>query len=246
MRRAVFPATVLMVLTSILSSGTEEYVADKSGRLHLQQPDSLELAAEFFMSPKVESPLAIILHDREATGRPLKFFAKLVQESGYAVLLPDLRGHGESRFPGGDASQVPPYFSEADCERIVADTVSLMEFALKQSGALASGGVIFARGVSAGPGLALRAARPEFDRLYLISPLEGRGKIVIPRLPEGKQVFMAACSDDQDSRQVQLRLYLSMPEGQRQQDVMPCRSRGIGMLRQQSQLREQIMAWLER
>ena len=246
MRRAVFLATVLLVMTSGISSGTEEHVADKSVRLHLPQPDSLELAAEFFMSPKVESPLAIILHDREATGRPLGFLAKLVQESGYAVLLPDLRGHGESRFPGEIAPKVPPYFSEADYEQIVADTTSLMDFALMQPGAKASGGVIFALGESAGPGLALLAARPEFDRLYLISPLEGRGKIMIPRLPEGKQVFLAACSEDLDSRQVQLRIYLSLPEDQRRQDVMPCRSRGIGMLRQQSQLREQIMAWLER
>jgi len=237
--------TVWILAAALLAApaAAQEQVADLSVRLVLAQSDSMQLAVEFFQSRAEEAPLALILPDRGARRQPLRVLAKLAQAEGYSVLLPDLRGQGESRFaPGGAAA--PP--DENPRRRMLQDMDSALEFGLRQSNSLDREGVIFAVGESWAHGLDLLAGRPELDRLYLVSPLEGGAPPRVPELPEGAKVFLVSCEGDEEARAAQMQLYLLLPEGARQQLLLPGRSRGAGMLRQQAELREQIRGWLAR
>jgi pimeloyl-ACP methyl ester carboxylesterase len=66
--------------------------------LTFETKDGLELAAIYYPSERGREAVPImLLHDWGGSGADLKSLAEFLQQQGHAVLVPDLRGHGESK-----------------------------------------------------------------------------------------------------------------------------------------------------
>ena len=89
---------------SIPASPRPEPVQLKAGtgveRVQIETEDRQVLIASLYTPrrrPKDElAPGAILIHDAGATRQQLTALAKRMQKQGFCVLIPDLRGHGES------------------------------------------------------------------------------------------------------------------------------------------------------
>lgn len=67
----------------------------------IQAADGLQLALTYWPSEMLENaPVVVLVHDAHGSRQdwPMRFLTKL-HEAGYAVVAPDLRGHGDSRDP---------------------------------------------------------------------------------------------------------------------------------------------------
>lgn len=64
----------------------------------IEAKDGVEIRAEWFGGTKEKESVPIIMiHDWDSNRKKLTSFARLLQkEKGYAIIVPDLRGHGES------------------------------------------------------------------------------------------------------------------------------------------------------
>jgi len=69
--------------------------------LTLETSDGIGLAVQYFAAPGENKPAAtvILIHDLGGSSDALVPLAETLQRAGYAVLAPDLRGHGESSIP---------------------------------------------------------------------------------------------------------------------------------------------------
>lgn len=83
-------------------------------RLELKTSDNATIAAWFYPKPEdaAEQGTVILVHDLGGSHQTVEPLAQTLQKAGYAVVSPDLRGHGESPLPtlpppanGGDQSK---------------------------------------------------------------------------------------------------------------------------------------------
>ena len=79
--------------------GAEEEEVDLTPQdLALKTDDGLELHAVYYPGPKLKKSVPVILlHAFKGDSRDFDDLAKLLQLQGCAVIVPDLRGHGESK-----------------------------------------------------------------------------------------------------------------------------------------------------
>lgn len=82
-------------------SAVEETPPPDAKELRLETSDGVELAVQYFGVAGKEKPMAtaILVHDLGSSSDALVPLAMTLQRAGCAVLVPDLRGHGESRIP---------------------------------------------------------------------------------------------------------------------------------------------------
>ncbi|NDC64279.1 MAG: alpha/beta fold hydrolase [Planctomycetia bacterium] len=77
--------------------------------LKLETSDGLQIAAWYYAVKGDERPIAtvILVHDLEGTHKSVEPLALALREQGFAVVAPDLRGHGASRprSVGGDRGE---------------------------------------------------------------------------------------------------------------------------------------------
>jgi len=102
------------------AAGNEEPKVPPSVEIHNQDPgrlttaDGVKLAATYYPGTKgKESVPVILLHDYKGSSSDYGQLASYLQSQGHAVLVPDLRGHGESTERIGstmelDAAKMPP------------------------------------------------------------------------------------------------------------------------------------------
>ncbi|AOZ93117.1 alpha/beta hydrolase [Paenibacillus crassostreae] len=64
--------------------------------IQIKSDDGLQLAGHYIPSPEDSNKVVILAHGYSGQGRDMSNFAKLYQELGYHVLMPDDRGHGQS------------------------------------------------------------------------------------------------------------------------------------------------------
>ena len=73
--------------------------AKEPERVKLTTPDKLVLVADLYMPRRRKgaiAPAALLLHDSKGRRSDLTELAGRLQKQGFAVLVPDLRGHGDS------------------------------------------------------------------------------------------------------------------------------------------------------
>jgi alpha-beta hydrolase superfamily lysophospholipase len=107
--RALVP--LLAALIAILSEAASVGLAQPAARepeplpavkeLTLETSDGIGLAVQYFAAPGEDKPEAtvILIHDLGGSSDAVVPLAETLQQAGYAVLAPDLRGHGESSIP---------------------------------------------------------------------------------------------------------------------------------------------------
>lgn len=73
-------------------------------RITIRTEDRIDLAADYFApkSTQTRAPAAILVHDAGGNRRQMELFAERLHGQGLAVLVLDLRGHGQSRTPETD------------------------------------------------------------------------------------------------------------------------------------------------
>ncbi|MBN1341443.1 MAG: alpha/beta fold hydrolase [Phycisphaerae bacterium] len=94
----------------------------ESRTVSYKTPDGVEIVADYY-APKSKrqggAPVVILLHQYPSTRSSWRPLAPLFHEAGYAVLAPDLRGHGDSVKPEGmklaqgKESRSPKHYREA-------------------------------------------------------------------------------------------------------------------------------------
>ena len=82
-------------------------VANPSQKLQLETSDGLALSARYYaVTPQKPLATVLLLHDLEGSHKTVDPLAKLLQKNGFAVVAPDLRGHGDSTFRRGIGGKV--------------------------------------------------------------------------------------------------------------------------------------------
>ncbi|MEI6037644.1 MAG: alpha/beta fold hydrolase [Planctomycetota bacterium] len=112
----------------------DEIAAKKSAatnaveELSLETSDGVRLVAWYYRVNEDTKPLAtvILLHDLEGSHKSVEPLATALQEAGYAVIAPDLRGHGASTrrvwANGKEEEIVAKAFKKTDLELMAATT----------------------------------------------------------------------------------------------------------------------------
>lgn len=96
--------------------------APKAETVRYPSPDGVRIVADYYppeaRAPK-PAPVVVMLHQYPSTRSSWKPLAELFLEAGYAVLAPDLRGHGDSVEPKsmklveGKTNRDPKHYKEA-------------------------------------------------------------------------------------------------------------------------------------
>ncbi len=83
------------------TAAEEEVPPPESQELRLETTDGVGLAVQYFATAGDTKPAAtvILVHDLGGSSDALVPLAKTLQRAGCAVLVPDMRGHGESNIP---------------------------------------------------------------------------------------------------------------------------------------------------
>jgi len=96
----VFPAAPA-VAEPAAQPATKQAALPDPEELRLETSDGLDLVVQYFAAPGEEKPEAtvILVHDLGGSSKTVDPLAETLQAAGCAVLVPDLRGHGESSIP---------------------------------------------------------------------------------------------------------------------------------------------------
>lgn len=95
-------ATAIAVLAALACACPGAGAAAAAKRFDLETSDGVELATWYYAPPDEAKPIAtvILVHDLDGSHETVEPLAAALQQAGYAVAVPDLRGHGASRPPG--------------------------------------------------------------------------------------------------------------------------------------------------
>ncbi len=99
--------------------------------------DGLRLAATYYAGSKGKDTVPIVLlHGLRGSRKDYVGLARALQNQGHAVVVPDLRGHGDSLIRRDGKPLNAPKLSESDYQRMVSmDVPRILEFLIQQNNA---------------------------------------------------------------------------------------------------------------
>lgn len=163
-------------------------------KLRLITKDNKNIAANYY---DISNPKGwiILLHMMPATKESWDDLAKKFQQTGYASIAIDLRGHGKSE-GGPDGYK---NFSDSEHQNSVYDVDAVVEF-LKTKGAIAENTAFIGASIGANLSIQYLAEHSEFKTAVLLSAgFNYRGIEAAPfvkRLKPGQRVFFVSSEDD--------------------------------------------------
>lgn len=106
----------------------------------VETKDDVRIKATYYASKLKKKAIPIImLHGWEGNRGEWHALASYLQKQGYAVICPDLRGHGQSltyKRPGGDSEEFDlEKMKGADIEKMVLDVEAIKQFLLEKNNA---------------------------------------------------------------------------------------------------------------
>lgn len=159
--------------------------------------DGMEIYATIYPQLKPNPPGVILLHDEGRSRDDFRVLARQLQQTGIAVLAPDVRGHGESTTRDGDRISFRT-FTTQDWEDVAYD-IEAAQSALAEVGANPANIGLAGAGVSANLALAYAAENPAIQAVALISPgVERQGigsKSPMKALSDRPTLLLAAAGD---------------------------------------------------
>jgi pimeloyl-ACP methyl ester carboxylesterase len=214
-------------------------------RFQIWGGDSLALFGSYFgaRASDDDRPGLIVLHDRGAQGRDFAVMARDLQDAGITVILPDLRGEGESLRTRGRSMQPPPSWDAPWRSLMAEDVAALLRFADHQPSLTGRPWLLLAEGEAASLALELMAGNSRYRGAILLSPLPAPDQDPAVAELEGR-VLMFCCDQDQERVEVLRRLFQLLPPESRRMELLPCRSRGSYMIKWVSDLTDRIRAWI--
>jgi dienelactone hydrolase len=94
-----------------------------------QTEDGVQIVASWFVPPgETKPPVVILLHEQDGSRAQWNPLIPELVKKGYAVLAPDIRGHGESTTIVRDGNEEPYQFGESDRTMALADVKAAVEW----------------------------------------------------------------------------------------------------------------------
>jgi len=201
--------------------------------LTIRAADDVQLTGNYYPPQQVPAPGVLLLHQVDGQKEDWAQFASQLQETGFAVLALDLRGHGES---GG----------EKDWAAMPEDAVRAWSALTMQEGVDPERTAI--GGASVGANLALVAAanQPRVQAILLLSPgLEYRGIETGQAMVAygDRAVFISASEGDAHAAE-SARELADLAQGSPVVILYPGDAHGIELLAAQPDLCALIVSWL--
>ncbi len=165
-------------------------------KINWMASDGKKIAADFYPVKNLKAWL-LLTHMMPATKESWDDFAKSMQESGYASLALDLRGHGESE-GGPDGYQK---FSDAEHQAGIRDLEAGWEF-LKSQGAVPEKLTVIGASIGANLSLQFLTVHPEIAGGVLLSPGDYKGidsGALVKKLDANQKIIFAASRLDERS-----------------------------------------------
>ncbi len=203
--------------------------------VELTTRDGVTLKSIYYPSETIKSnaPGLILLHMAGSNKESWQTFAKAAQQAGYAVLVPDLRGHGENEEKNFNYIQM-----NEDVEAAISWMDNRPEI---------NGDKLGVAGASIGGNLALQVAseNPKIKSIVMLSPglnyneittadaLAGYGQRPIMFVATEKDIYSA---DSAKTLNVQAL-------GQHQLQIYPGAEHGTDILQAQAGLQPMMLAW---
>ncbi len=160
---------VLLTLTPSLAAAPPE-----AEIVRYPTPDGVRIVADYY-PPKAgvrkPAPVVIMLHQYPSTRSSWRPLAELFHEAGYAVLAPDLRGHGDSVEPKsmhlvkGKADRDPKHYKEA-----YQDVLGAYEWLRERDEVDRSRIALVGASIGCSVSLAYAATDPSVDVVACLSP----------------------------------------------------------------------------
>jgi dienelactone hydrolase len=129
---AVGALAVLLLVVNPFSGGGidrgnfEDLPADS---VTYQTEDGVQIVASWFVPPgETKPPVVILLHEQGGSRAQWNELIPVLVKEGYAVLAPDLRGHGDSTTIVRDGKEEPYQFSDSDRPMALADVKASVEW----------------------------------------------------------------------------------------------------------------------
>lgn len=220
------------------AAGTALGQADKDTEpedLTLETKDGVQLRCTFYPgTAKKASVPVILIHGWEGKRSEYHALALGLQSQGHTVIVPDLRGHGEStiaKLPGGESADIElEKFRTADVKSMVADIDACKKHLIDQNNAGECNiEMLCLVGSEFGSILALNYAAYDWNRqvlpafklgqdvraLVLLSPLQSHKGLTIreamghPAVRSKLSVMIAAGADDNKSEAEAKRMFNS-------------------------------------
>ena len=136
--RGMLCAALLALLTCTAVAKEEPEPPPKPRNVNLTTKDDVGLNALYYEGTEGENTVpVVVIHDWKEEGATYQTLAKYLQSKGYAVLLPDLRGHGNStRRKNGRSGQSRTLTPRnVKPENVVGDLEAVRMFLLEENNA---------------------------------------------------------------------------------------------------------------
>lgn len=233
------PARVVLALLLAVTGGAAAPAAET---ISIEAADGFELAASFW--PRSGSaPAILLLHQCDSDRGSLADLGEALSTAGFRVLLPDLRGRGESKGHGFDLdADASPEAWERARPRHAEDAEAAYQELLARGGP--DSGVIGILGASCSGSevLSLAAAHPELSRLGFLSARLSQTQTRDAMLLRDRQLLFVVAKGDRGANQPAAQLAyrrrdattLFLHEGE---------AHGAALLEQHPELVARIAAW---
>lgn len=115
-----------------------EFLEPVEEKIEVKEGAKLTMMATYYPSKLgKEAVPVLLLHGYEGTRADYEHLALYLQQQGHAVLVPDLRGHGDSTvllFPNGERKEIEPKkMTPRDFNQLVADLDAIKSWLLKKN-----------------------------------------------------------------------------------------------------------------
>ncbi|RMF05638.1 MAG: alpha/beta fold hydrolase [Chloroflexi bacterium] len=236
-------ATLALIITACGGGGAapppptpDPLLADLQGKpVELVTEDNVNLKATYYPpgGTAAKAPAVLLLHMLNSNKESWQDFAPVLQNTGYAVLALDLRGHGESSNANFNYT-----FMDRDADAALAWLRARPEINAEKIGIV---------GASIGANLALRAGsrNTNVKSVVLLSPgLDYRGVTTLDALAEyGQRPVMIVAAENDTYAADSSRTLNSQALGQHQLQIYPGADHGTNLLSAQAGLTPMILSW---
>lgn len=218
-------------------------------KIFLITKDNVKIAANYrsIDISKYQQPFGwlIMVHMMPATKESYGEIAERFQDFGYASLVIDLRGHGES--DGGPDGYLSQNF---DHQKSILDLEAAVSYLIEEKKAT-SDGVIFI-GASIGANLSLQyiSEHPKFKTVILLSPGLNYRRIatepLVKNLKTGQKAFFISSRDDGENAEENQKLYKLVPAGiESKIQIYDSGGHGTDILKNQPDLINKILNFIQ-
>ena len=203
--------------------------------VELTTRDGVVLKSTYYPSETIKSnaPGLILLHMVRSNKESWETFAKAAQQAGYAVLVPDLRGHGENEEKNFNYIQM-----DQDVEAAISWMINRPEIDNDKIG-------IAGASIGGNLGLLVAGENPKVKSVVMLSPgLNYNEVISVDALANyGQRPVMFVATEKDTYSADSARTLNAQALGQHQLQIYPGTEHGTDILQAQAGLQPMMLSW---